>query len=311
MNRRELLAALAAGAAASPGWAAGAEITVGITCDTRPDWNGADNFIRSINECSELGYHWIETFWGYVSRWGDRPQELADLLASLNLKMETVSNGGQNTKFQDPSQHAAVIDEHMKLVRFIKALGCDHLKINCGARNPGGNTDEIYRAQAKAFNELGKRISDEGLKFGIHAHLFSQFETPRDVERILEMTDPEHVYFICDTGHVTMAGMDALALTKQLGHRIIEYHLKDVSPANKGGYKGPELISSEVNTRPDNRIFFELGAGGVECPEIHAHLNSIGWKGWFTVELDRTATTAKDSAATSKRYLENTLGLTV
>lgn len=310
MTRRELLAALSAGAAV-PAWGAGAEITVGITCDTRPDWNGPENFIRSINECSELGYHWIETFWGYVSRWGDRPQELADLLASLNLKMETVSNGGQNTHFQDPSQHAAVIEEHMKLVRFIKALGCDHLKINCGARNPGGNTDEIYRAQAKAFNELGKRISDEGLQFGIHAHLFSQFETPKDVQRIMEMTDPAHVYFICDTGHVTMAGMDALALTKQLGHRIIEYHLKDVSPANKGGYKGPELISNEVNTRPDNRIFFELGAGGVEFPEIHAHLNSIGWKGWFTVELDRTATTAKESAATSKQYLEKTLGLTI
>ena len=74
ITRRELLAALSAGVSASPSWAAGAEITIGITSDTRPDWNGADNFIRSINECSELGYHWIETFWGYVSRWGDRPQ---------------------------------------------------------------------------------------------------------------------------------------------------------------------------------------------------------------------------------------------
>lgn len=311
MTRRELLTALSAGVAA-PAWGAGAEITVGITSNTRPDWADSEGFIPSLRDCSELGYHWIETFWDYLTPWEDNPQALVDLLAGLNLKMETVSNGGrQNTRFQDPAQHKEVIETHMALVRYIKAMGCGHLKINCGARNPGGNTDEIYRAQAKAFNELGKRISDEGLKFGIHAHLFSQFETPRDVERMMEMTDPKHVYFICDTGHVTMAGMDALALTKQLGHRIIEYHVKDVSPAHKGGYRGPELISDEVNTRPDNRIFFELGAGGVEFPAIHAHLNSIGWKGWFTVELDRTATTAKDSAATSKRYLEKTLGLTV
>lgn len=310
MTRRQLLAALSAGLTAAPVWGATADITVGITCDTRPDWNGPPNFLRAINECSELGYHWIETFWPYVSRWGDRPEELIDVLAELDLKMETVSNGGgQNTAFQDPTQRTDVIETHMKLVRFIKALGCDHLKINCGGRNPGGNTDEIYRNQAKTFDELGKRISDEGIKFGVHAHLFSQFETPQDVQRIMEITDPNHVYFVLDTGHITMAGMDSLALTKQLGHRIIEYHLKDVAPDNKGGYKGPELDRREVNTRPDNRIFFELGAGGVDFEGIQAHLNSIEWKGWFTVELDRTATTAKDSATTSKRYLENVLGL--
>jgi sugar phosphate isomerase/epimerase len=114
---------------------------------------------------------------------------------------------------------------------------------------------------------------------------------------------------VLDTGHITMAGMDSLALTKQLGHRIIEHHLKDVAPNNKGGYKGPALDRRSVNTRPDNRTFFELGAGGIDFEGIQSHLNSIEWKGWFTVELDRTATTAKESATTSKRYLENVLGL--
>jgi hypothetical protein len=89
MTRRALLAALSAGVAAAPAWAAAADITVGITSDTRPDWNGADKFLRSINECSELGFHWIETFWPYVAQWGDKPQELVEILAKLNLKMET------------------------------------------------------------------------------------------------------------------------------------------------------------------------------------------------------------------------------
>ena len=226
--------------------------------------------------------------------------------------METVSNSGPlNMRFQDPAARDEVIADHLRLVRFIKAMGCDHLKINCGAPNPGGNTEEIYREQAKTFDELGRRISDMGLKFGIHAHLWSQFETPRDVERILELTDPNHVYFILDTGHVTMAGMDSLALTKQYGHRIIEYHLKDVAPQHKGGYKGPPMDARSVNNTPDDRIFFELGQGGVDFPAILHHLNEIAWKGWFTVELDRTGSTAKQSAATSKKYIEEVLGLTV
>jgi inosose dehydratase len=127
----------------------------------------------------------------------------------------------------------------------------------------------------------------------------------------MELTDPKHVYMILDTGHTTMAGMDALKLAKDYGPRVLEFHLKDVAPKDRGGYKGPPLDRRNVNTTPDNRTFFELGKGGVDFPGILAHLNSIGWKGWFTVELDRTGTTAKQSAAISKKYIEEVLKLEV
>jgi sugar phosphate isomerase/epimerase len=297
-------------ASSTLGAASKADITVGITSNTRPDWT--DDFLLSMRECSEVGYHWIETFWPYVTKWEDRPEELIELMAGMNLKMETVSNGGRmNTLFQKPDQRKEVIDDHMRLVRFIKKLGCDHLKINCGGENPGGNTPEIYREIAKTFDELGKRISDQGIRFGVHHHLWTQYETRADVDAIMEMTDPKHVYMILDTGHTTMAGMDALKLAKDYGPRILEFHLKDVAPKDRGGYKGPPLDRRNVNTTPDNRTFFELGKGGVDFPGILAHLNSIGWKGWFTVELDRTGTTAKESAAISKKYIEEKLKLKV
>jgi len=312
MTRREWLS-LGAGLVTNSAFAASesrADITVGITSNTRPDWT--KDFVLSMRECSEVGYHWIETFWNYVTPWEDRPEELIELMAGMNLKMETVSNGGRmNTFFQKPEQRKEVIEDHMRLVRFIKKLGCDHLKINCGGENPGGNTPAIYREMAKTFDELGKRISDEGIKFGIHHHLWTQYEKRQDVDAIMELTDPKHVHMILDTGHTTMAGMDALQLTKDYGPRIIEFHLKDVAPKDRGGYKGPPLDRRNVNTTPDNRTFFELGKGGVDFPGILAHLSSIGWKGWFTVELDRTGTTAKESAAISKKYIEGVLKLKV
>ena len=61
----------------------------------RVDWNGAQNFIRSIDEASAAGYHVIETFWNYVERWEKNPQGLKDELDRRNLKLETVSNGGR------------------------------------------------------------------------------------------------------------------------------------------------------------------------------------------------------------------------
>jgi sugar phosphate isomerase/epimerase len=100
--------------------------------DTRPDWNGADNFIRSIDEASSAGYHWVETFWPYVERWKDNPQGLRHELDSRGLKLETVSNGGasMHTDFVEASLRQAVIDDHMRLAKFIRWFGCDHMKIN-------------------------------------------------------------------------------------------------------------------------------------------------------------------------------------
>jgi inosose dehydratase len=312
MTRREFLAASAALSAlsAAPAWAAAkATITTGITVDTRPDWNGAQNFIRSIDEASSVGFHRIETFWNYVERWADNPQGLKDELIKRNLTLETVSNGGRmRTDFVDPSQREGVLADHMKLVRFIRWFGCDHLKINIGGKH--GPEDRIagYKEMAKTFNELGKRINDVGMKLGVHPHLGSALQTRQDTEAIMEMTDPTRVHLIVDTGHTTMAGMDPVQLTRTYLHRIIEYHIKDVAPENRGGFHGE--LKEPYNTTAENRIFFELGKGGVDFRGIKKILDDNSWKGWWTVELDRTGTTAKESCAIAKTYLES-LGLTV
>ena len=312
ITRRELLAAGAALPAmfAVPALANGkANITVGITVDTRPDWNGAQNFIRSIDEASSVGFHRIETFWNYVERWADNPQGLKDELVKRNLTLETVSNGGRmRTDFVDPSQRAGVIEDHMRLVNFIHWFGCDHLKINIGGKHGPGDRTADYREMARTFNELGKRITDLGMKFGVHPHLGSALQTRQDTETIMEMTDPKLVNLIVDTGHTSMSGMDPVKLTRTYLHRIIEYHIKDVAPENKGGFKGE--LKGPYNTTAENRIFFELGKGGVDFPGIKKILDDNSWKGWWTVELDRTGSTAKESCTIAKKYLEN-LGLTV
>jgi inosose dehydratase len=332
MTRR----AFSAAALSLPAWlaprglgAGKADITVGITVDTRPDWNGPQNFMRSIQEASEIGYHWIETFWPYVSRWENKPEELKGILEKLNLKLETVSNGApMRTDFVDPRQRAGVIEDHMKLIRFIKGFNCDHLKINCGGVRVPGDEKVAYKEMSTTFNEIGKRMTDLGMKFGVHAHLNSSFETRQDLDAIMESTDPKHVFLVCDTGHVSMACLDPVKLSRDYTSRLIEYHMKDVAPENKGGYKGPpmgrlagrgsggrgqqapqEPVPASVRFR--DRYFFEMGRGGVDFPAILKILNDASWKGWFTVELDSTITTSKGSATVNKEYLEQVLKLKV
>src|SRR2546427_6452577 len=107
MTRRDFLAATMAVPTALAAPPPKANITVGITVDTRPDWNGPQNFIRSIQEASEIGYHWIETFWPYVSRSEKNPQGLKDELHKRGLKLETVSHRApMRTDFIEPARRA-------------------------------------------------------------------------------------------------------------------------------------------------------------------------------------------------------------
>ncbi len=169
-----------------------------------------------------------------------------------------------------------------------------------------GTTGEDLGNMAEVLNELGKRISDDGLKLGVHAHMWSQFENRGEIDAIMENTDPQHVWFVLDTGHITMAGIDPVALTRELGHRVIEFHFKDTKPKHRGGAK-------KRIDRPDpmkNPVFFELGKGGVDYPAIKAHLDRIGWQGWVTVELDSSPyRPPMESARISRDYLDKKLGL--
>jgi len=282
---------------------------IGITTNTRGGWE--KDLIKSFRESAEVGYRAVETFYSYVLPYWDKPEEMKMILDEFKLRFVTVSNGGPMAmQFEDAALANRIIDEHLKLVRWIKGFGCTHLKINTGQRRAEGTTDTDLKQMAKTMNELGKRISDEGLKFGVHAHLWTQLQDRKEIDRLMELTDPNHVCLVLDTGHINMAGIDPVELASVYASRIVEFHLKDCKREDRGGHKGP-TPKREGYADKGKRIFYELGKGGVDFPGILAILRKKHWKGWLTVELDSTDTTPRDSATLSKKYLNEVLGLTL
>ncbi len=305
MNRRELLRSSVALAAAHA-WAADSpRYRVGITTNTRGGWE--DDVFLSFREAREAGFHNVETFMHYFVKLGlyDKPKELQKKIDAIGVKFVTISNGApMETHFEDPAKHAQLYEDHIRLVRFIKRFGCTHLKINMGPRRPTGTTDEDLKHMAHSLNELGKRISAEGLKFAVHAHMWSQFENRHEIDFVMKNTDPKHVWFVLDTGHITMAGIDPLELARTLGHRIVEFHMKDTKPSDRGGAK----VRLDRIDQMKDPIFFPLGHGGVDFPGLKTHLDGIAWQGWLTVELDTSPwRPPKDSARMSREYLTKAL----
>jgi sugar phosphate isomerase/epimerase len=307
VNRREFLWSSCALATAGLFAASKAQYKVGITTNTRGGWE-KDVFL-SFREAREVGYSNVESFIHYFVDYWEKPEELKRRISDIGVRFVTISNGAPlETHFEDPTKHQKIYDDHLRLVRFIKQFGCTHLKINLGPRRPEGTTDEDLKHIAHALEELGRRISDEGLKLAPHAHMWSQFENRREIDFVMQNTDPKQVYFVLDTGHITMAGIDPVELARKLGHRILEFHMKDVKPENRGGAKTRLAKMDGIN----DQCFFPLGSGGVDFPGLQAHLEKIDWKGWLTVELDTSPwRPPKESARISKEYLERKLKISV
>ena len=116
-----------------------ARYRVGITTNTRGGWE-KDVFL-SFREAHDVGYRYVESFIDYFGAYLDKPAELLQKTDAIGVKFDTVSNGGHmEMHFEDSSKHEKILEEHMRLARFVKRLGCDHLKINTGPRRPGGTT---------------------------------------------------------------------------------------------------------------------------------------------------------------------------
>jgi inosose dehydratase len=308
LNRRQFLASASALVAARAWSGTTSRYRIGYTTNTRGGWE-KDPFL-GFREAHELGFNYVEAFIAsFPEFYPDKPQELQKRLDEIGVKLVTLSNGGRPTEthFEDPTKRDKIVEDHLRLVRFIKALGCDHLKINMGTRRPTGTTDEDLKYMAETLEVLGRRITEEeGIKFGVHAHMWSQFENRHEIDYVMSHTDPKHVMFVLDTGHITMAGIDPLELAHKLGPRIVEYHIKDTKPENRGGAK-TRLAKMDGMGDP---CFFPLGNGGVDFPGLLAYLDKTKWTGFLTVELDTSPwRPPKESARITRDYIQNTLKL--
>ncbi|KAA8815791.1 2-keto-myo-inositol dehydratase [Bifidobacterium callitrichos] len=86
----------------------------------------------------------------------------------------------------------------------------------------------LYMSNA---NRLGRILKEDyGLQLLMHPHGDSHIETPRQIERMLEDTDPEYVNLCLDTGHVVYGGGDPVKMVGQFADRIPYVHIKAFDP---------------------------------------------------------------------------------
>jgi inosose dehydratase len=127
-------------------------------------------------------------------------------------------------------------------------------------------------------------VTAHGLRFAVHPHFGTLFETAATIDRLLESSDV-HVCF--DSGHLLIAGVDSPRFVREHAHRIAHVHLKDVDAAVAARLQTGELTLMQA---VQAGLFRPLGQGDAAIGEVVRLLDAEGYQGWFVLEQDTAIT---------------------
>ena len=136
-------------------------------------------------------------------------------------------------------------------------------------------SDDAWKLYVEHANALGQMLLDEyGLKMVLHPHGDSHIETPEEIARIFDATDPRYVNLCLDSGHVVYGGGDPVELIKKYPERITYVHIKAFD----------EAITKEAHEK-DWPFGEAVAKGASVCPpkglpEMHEFVDALA-------ELDR------------------------
>ncbi|UCE46214.1 MAG: TIM barrel protein [Phycisphaerales bacterium] len=278
---------------------------------------------QMLDELKETGYRGTE-----LGDWGYMPTEPERLHAELARRGLVMLGAFVPVALKDSDAHEGGIAESVKIARLLSqvakmgdygqlpflALADDNGTDAVRTANAGRTTSEMslsdgqWAVFACGAESVARQVkSQTGLRTVFHHHCAGYVERPDEVARLLDMTDPELLGLVFDTGHYAYGSgsnnpdtvLDGLGL---FAERIWYMHFKDCDPKVADGARAKGWDYFEAVRRG---VFCELGHGCVDFPAVLRWLNEQDYDGWAVVEQDVLPGTGspKQSAQRNREYL--------
>lgn len=277
-------------------------------------------YAQMLDELVETGYAGTE-----LGDWGFMPTDPAVLAEELESRHVTMLGAFVPVALKDERAHEAGCETAVRVARLLArvatpihkpflVLADDNGTIELRTKNAGrvtpemGLSDEEWETFARGAEAVAAAVKENaGLRTVFHHHCAGYVETPDEIARLLEMTDPDLLGLVLDTGHCAFGAgnPDApLEAFERFGSRIPYVHFKDCEPrvAARARQEGWDYFESVRNG-----VFCELGKGSVYFPAVLEWLKEHGYEGWICVEQDVLPGlgTPKESARRNREYLKS------
>lgn len=284
---------------------------IGWTNDDMPELGGEIPFEQCISEMALAGYEGSEVGNKY-------PRDPEQLNKALALRGLTICNAWFSS-FLTTKPLEEVEREFVEQCNFLYAVGARVI----GAAEQGNSiqgkplpvfdakprfTDDEWKRVTDGLNHLGAIAKQKGMQLTYHHHMGTGVQTSEEIDRLMEMTDPELVGLLYDTGHLVFSGEDHLAVLKKYVKRIKHVHLKNVrfdvlEKAKREKWSFLQAVRNGTFTVP--------GDGGLDFVPVFETLKSAGYTGWWVVEAEQDPAKANplEYALIARRYIREKAGI--
>ena len=281
------------------------------TNDDLPDLGAENTFEQCVSEMALAGYTGSEIGNKY-------PKDVETLKHKLDVRGMRICNAWFSSLLLSEG-YEATIEAFIKHRDFLHALGAKVI----GASEQGNSiqgkdvsifgekpvyTEEQWELIRKGFNKMGELAKEKGMYFTVHHHMGTGVQTAEEIDKLMEITDPDLVYLLFDTGHLSFSGEDVLGVLKKYVNRVKHVHLKSIrkdviEDAKVKGYSFLDSVRAGSFTVP--------GDGDFDFTPVFDILDEAGYEGWVVVEAEQDPAKANpyEYAVLARNYIREKTGL--
>lgn len=215
---------------------------------------------------------------------------LGPILARHQLKLVSGWYSGELLT-RSVEEEIAAVQDHLTLLRelganvmvFCEVTDCIHGKQQVPVNQRPHFPAERWAEYGAKLTEFARYTQSQGVQIAYHHHMGTMIETEQDIDLLMQHTG-EDVGLLLDTGHLTFAGVDPVAVAARWAKRINHVHCKDVRPAVLAEVKNKKMsflnaVLAGVYTVP--------GDGSVDYPAVFRELKRVNYQGWLVVEAEQ------------------------
>lgn len=282
------------------------------TNDDLPELGKENTFEQCVSEMALAGFTGSEVG-------GKYPKDTKVLKKALELRGISIASAWFSS-FLTTKPLKETVDEFIKHRDFLCEMGAKVIVVSEQGHSIQGKmdvpvltqkhifSDDEWERLASGLEELGRLAAEKDMKVVFHHHMGTGVQTFEEIDKLMELTDPNLVYLLFDSGHLTFSGVDAEAVLKKYIKRIKHVHLKDIRKEILDKVKEENMSFLKAVYAG---VFTVPGDGMIDFEPLFKVLGDNNYEGWMVVEAEQDPSIANplEYAMKARKYIKEKAGI--